>query len=81
MRISADPEDIGYVEDTRHVSVLLNGIEQKMVLTADEEEGYIIQAVLDFNGDFVNDGVVKITYETVRGDVKIVFGDVQDKGE
>ena len=80
MRISADPEDIGYVEDTRHVSVLLNGIEQKMVLTADEEEGYIIQAVLDFNGDLVNDGVT-ITYDTVYGDVKIVFGDVQDKGE
>jgi len=80
MRISADPEDIGYVADTRHVSVLLNGIEQKMVLTADEEEGYIIQAVLAFNGDFVNDGVT-ITYDTVHGDVKIVFGDVQDKGE
>ena len=80
MRISADPEDIGYVEDTRHVSVLLNGIEQKMVLTADEEEGYITQAVLDFNGDWANDGAT-ITYETVYGDVKIVFGDVQDKGE
>ena len=80
MRISADPEDIGYVENTRHVSVLLNGIEQKMVLTADEEEGYIVQAVLDFNGDLVNGGVT-ITYETVHGDVEIVFGDVQDKGE
>ena len=45
MRVSADQTDPGYIDDfevRRHFKVFLDGVEQKDVRTADEEEGFVI---------------------------------------
>lgn len=54
MRISVEPGDTGYQDDTRNIEVTLNGIVVEHVITADEELGFVLFYPTDENGDFIH---------------------------
>lgn len=73
MRASVYPEDPGYIaseDDRRRINVALDGVLQKFVLTADEEEGFLIRSVIGQNGRLLHDGDEFLT-ERVTGKVEI----------
>ncbi|MGO4641708.1 hypothetical protein AB4Z43_25030 [Mesorhizobium sp. 2RAF45] len=73
MRISADNDDAGYVsaERRRGVRIYLDGIDLKDVITADEEDGYILRALRDDLQLLVFENGQLVT-EEMRGKVKII---------
>ena len=74
MRISADSKDVGYLpgERQRGVRVILNGTELSGVVTADEEQGYVLRVRCDGKGRIMADGDVVAT-EELRGTVEIIL--------
>lgn len=74
MRISVNPADPGYDNFQRHkgntIKVFLNGIEQKGVHTADDEQDIIIRPKKDERGFAIAVGD-EITLETKHGNVII----------
>lgn len=80
MRCSAEKGDPGYdnfivaMEHGRKVTVTLDGVEQDMVITADEEQGFVRRLVKDAEGHVYHDATRNCaTDEVVRGSVKIVI--------
>lgn len=73
MRTSADPNDSGYTHDCMHgVEIYLDGIMQNNVVTADEEQGFIIRTP-EYEGELIAiDGY--FAEETLTGRVKIRMG-------
>lgn len=78
MRLSADENDPGYaawiaIPNKYDVTVFLDGVEQRHVVTADDMEGTVYKAVPDAEGNVqvspTNSG--EIWMETVMGDVRI----------
>lgn len=57
MRRSGDPSDPGYVDPQQgaRIFVFLDGVELRDVITADDEEGMIVQAKRDDKGLLVFD--------------------------
>jgi hypothetical protein len=75
MRVSCNPDDPGYVASPWGVKVFLDGVEQRKVITADEEEGTVLRYVLDAQGGAQLDpkNPEEAWRETVRGSVRIEF--------
>lgn len=73
MRISADENDSGYIEAAeRHkYYVELDGVRQKWVITADEEEGFVLRTQQDEGGSPAIEGDYFVD-ELVYGKVKII---------
>lgn len=79
MRLSTVKGDRGYARCSellaqgKHIGVLLDGVEQRLVETADEEQGVVVRCVFDGNGDIqINpDKPNEVWYETVCGKVEI----------
>ncbi|WP_156392472.1 hypothetical protein [Rhizobium sp. Root482] len=73
MRVSASPDDPGYLRWIELVSfgvqVTLNGEIIEKVITADEEEGFIIRIKCDDDGEMIVSG-----YERLEGSVKVTWG-------
>lgn len=71
MRISSDRDDPGYMTWVLHGwrRVLLNGIELRYVVTADDETGEVTRLAQNDKGEFIieNDEVRR---ETLRGKVE-----------
>lgn len=75
MRLSMQKEDTGYrnLAGVR-ITVFIDGVEAKRVLTADEEAGYIVVCSVNEEGRvFIKDG--EIQTEIRRGKVEIVLPD------
>lgn len=79
MRMSTDKDDAGYEEWRRaaadsygRILVMLDGIEIKDVVLADEEAGLAVIFARDEKGDFIIDGD-HIRREERHGVVQIVF--------
>lgn len=73
MRISADTNDSGYTHDCMHdVEIYLDGVMQNNVVTADEDQGFILRASEDKGGLIVKDGY--FVEETLTGRVEIRRG-------
>jgi len=73
MRASVYPEDPGYIaseDDRRRINVTLDGIRQRFVLTADEQQGFVLRSALDPNGKLIIKGDEILT-ERVTGKVEI----------
>lgn len=68
MRVSVLPNDHGYTEDA-YYNVFLDGVQQHYVLTADEELGYILKAVLENGKPFIADD--ELATEEVYGEVRL----------
>lgn len=81
MRISSKENDWGkpvwdflVTQGYRDIQVLVNGIAQCHVITADEELGYVDKVMLDDRGNpWVEPRLMMNIAERVRGDVKIVI--------
>jgi len=81
MRISANSDDIGYqaymqsLADRKTVTVRLDGVEQSVCITADEEAGSLVRCVLDAQGRAQIDPNDKesIWVETVHGKVEVTI--------
>lgn len=74
MRISADPQDAGYVNyrQFHRARVFLDGAEVFYVLTADEEEGVIVRYKRDPAGQFMFDkSGLRVARERCRGTVRV----------
>jgi hypothetical protein len=77
--MSTDIDDPGHAlwlkNVAKGVTVLLYGVEQKAVFTADEEQGLIVQADLDDRGLMqVEEGGQRVRTITRRGFVEIKVG-------
>lgn len=72
MRIEAS-EQKQYLEDFGVKRVMLDGVVQRDLCMADDEQGIIERAVRDENGHFRFDSDGWILRETVRGRVTIVM--------
>lgn len=76
MRISCDSDDPGfaiYFPLIAEYRVLLNGIEQRETITADEDAGLIVRVARDEHGSLIlNDARDDIVRELIRGKVEIV---------
>ncbi|RVC47592.1 hypothetical protein EN781_00200 [Mesorhizobium sp. M4A.F.Ca.ET.090.04.2.1] len=71
MRVSADPTSPFYHQGVLY-NVILDGVEQKMVIEADDEEGWIIRTVLDAEGNVaITEDGENIKHELVEGTVKL----------
>ncbi|RWB67557.1 hypothetical protein [Mesorhizobium sp.] len=72
MRVSANPDSPFYHQGVLY-NVFLEGVEQKMVVEADDEEGWIIRTVLDAEGNLaITEDGENIKQELVEGAVKLV---------
>lgn len=79
MRYSADPDDPGFanfefaLKRGEYVHVTLDGVDQDHVRTADDDEGFIVRLVLDADGNFQIDPLLRdrVWAETVHGVVRI----------
>ena len=80
MRVSADRTDPGYSIDCLRVTkVTLNGEEVRDVLTADEEEGFIISLLRDKSGCFIPlDEEAGYATTRIEGKVKITLSGKPD---
>jgi hypothetical protein len=73
MRVSVDQDDPAYCGPKPHMMVMLNGVEVRDVITADEEQGFVFRHCRDESGGLVIDLAAGETVkETLRGVVKIV---------
>ena len=75
MRITVDENEAGRLIDTavERFDVLLDGVKQDMVITADDGEGYIVKHVLNDNGSVYIDCATGEPYrQVVYGNVEIV---------
>lgn len=75
MRITVDENEAGRLIDPtkENFDVLLDGVRQERVITADDGEGYIVQYVLNDNGSvFIDYATGKPYLQVVRGNVEIV---------
>jgi hypothetical protein len=76
MRLSTDPNDPGYsafIYNKGSIKVLLEGVELKGVITADEEKRFIVQAVFDDNGKYkLNKDKTEVLKQTIYGNVAIL---------
>ncbi len=78
MRISSESDNPGYRTFCEKRSeglepmIHLDGVEQQLVVTADDVEGFVERVVLTENGDVAHDGE-KILREIVYGKVSIGF--------
>lgn len=72
MRLSVDKEDPGYTGPIRGLKVFLDGVEQKWVITADEEEGKVLTLVRLPDGNFARDGD-ELRQEWKSGKVELQF--------
>ncbi|WP_347883230.1 hypothetical protein [Pseudomonas aestiva] len=72
MRVSVDQHDPGYSPGLigRGVKVFLDGVEQRQVVTADDELGLIVMYDLDEQGNVKVEGD-EVVWVTVHGAVKI----------
>lgn len=71
MKLSIDPNDPAYMDSMAHLNVMLNGKLTRDVITADEDEGYIVQYKRDRSGrKIIIDGVEQT--ERTDGIVEIV---------
>lgn len=82
MRLSVDKNDDGHVEwckltgDGKRVRVLLDGVDQKHCLMADEDAGEVRRCVVTDAGNIAVDYVAgEFLHETVKGKVQIVIED------
>lgn len=77
MRISVDEKDAGWLaherllSERKHIAILLDGAQQRGVITADEEAGEILRVARDTDGYIIAEGDNAKT-EIVRGDVMVV---------
>jgi hypothetical protein len=73
MRISTNPDDLGYAAHQKQkIKVFLDDVEMKDVETADDDEGIVIVAARDKDGAFITSGdefVTEVKYCTVRIEV------------
>jgi hypothetical protein len=78
MRLSVDKDDPGCVEgiSCTRVTVFFNGEEKRTVITADEEQGMIVCAVLDEMGRVqIDKAKGEAMKETLYGNVRIEVPD------
>jgi len=73
MRVSALVGDIGYTQDRRGLTALLDGKLVKDCVVADEEKGYVITHIRDGNGNLLGDGQ-QLSEITRHGKVIIRYG-------
>jgi len=79
MRLSADKSDPGYVPwriavaEGKSIRVLLDGIEQREVVTADDELGVLVRPKLNWEGKLLidPDNRDRVWLETLQGQVRI----------
>lgn len=71
MRLSTDKKDPSYKRDTTWATVYLDGKKQEGVVTADEEQGYIIKWEQNEMGQYMieNEDLIQVKY---LGNVVIV---------
>ena len=70
MRVSVLSDDHGYTEDP-YYNVFLDGVQQQYVLSADEELGYVLRAILENGKPFIRDQSDEIATEEVYGEVRL----------
>lgn len=73
MRRSGNPDDCGYVnpQEGARTFVFLDGVELRDVITADDEEGMVVQAKRDEKGLLVVDYIAgEVVTETRYGAVR-----------
>lgn len=79
MRLSTDTEDPGYyiyrsLSNRSSIKILLDCVQLKGVFTADEEQRYVIQAVLDDNGCYqLNEDRTDVLKRKLYGNVVILY--------
>lgn len=56
---------------------MLDGVQQKLVITADEEKGEVVRHILDSRGVPITTGG-SFALETVCGKVEIILGEGND---
>lgn len=80
MRISASPDDPGYLLWIEVVSfgvrVTLNGEVIEKAITADEEEGFVVRIKCDDDGQIIVSGG-ELVHERLEGSVKVTWGQEQ----
>lgn len=75
MRMSADKKDPGYENLNDSARIFLDGIEKTLVITADEELGYLLRyATTDAGETIVAPCGVGLVTETLYGRVVILIG-------
>lgn len=83
MRISMRTGDRGYCNrDFWNVMIRLDGVQQRFVVVADDDTGYVIRAVSDANGKLtINPATEKYEEETLYGKVSIQRYPSEDDAE
>jgi len=72
MRLSVDKNDPGFNDvDSRWARILFNNVPRQYVVTASEEEGFILAYQLDARGHPLLGTSGQATLETLRGKVRI----------
>lgn len=72
MRISMDVNDVAYNPSIApYAKIFFNGVEMQGILTADEEEGFILTYLFDEEGQITQEDGKPVT-ATVEGEVKII---------
>lgn len=76
MRISSDENDLGYLnyDPKTKYEIFLNGDKQDNVITADEENGYLLLYTLDLKGKYLNKGDGTAATHKLSGKVEIKVG-------
>lgn len=73
MRVSILRDDPAYMRYTEHVTIYFDRKKVSGVITADEEQGYIVRYARNDEGDYIlNRG--ELVTEKYLGDVRIVLG-------
>jgi len=72
----AEPFWASLIAEGKTVRVYLDGVEQPLADTADEQRGYIVRPATDSRGGiFVNTHTDQVIRETMFGEVKVVIED------
>ncbi len=72
MRISCDPEDLGYRPDTAGWTIKLDGVDVRFAITADDVKAYVVRYVCDADGMLLR-GVDRVPLrERINGKVEII---------
>lgn len=73
MRVSVDSDDAGYTSPVLGIEIRFNGEAIKHVITADEEDGYVLRCQHQ-GGEFVlNDAKTDILTEELHGRVEVTM--------
>jgi len=83
MRVSIDEKDDGYLaylaidRQINRIDVYLDDVRINRAITADDEQGFIVQCKLDSNGFVQCDDKGDVVLETLYGKVDIVLTPIE----